>query len=125
MLFPTAVRDETLAPQFGVETGRWGGDVRLAELRYQCYCVFFFFLIHALEDRPAPQLIGLWCRGKWLQPDRPGAESEAAAKVFPSQRAAQERLFLEALRCEDFALSSLSLREFVFTSDLFMGFITL
>lgn len=92
-------------------------------------CVCFFFLPYTrLEDRPAPQLIGLWCRVNSLQPDssvQAGSRqqgSRGCCKSFPSQRAAQERLFLGSRWCKDFALSSLSLREFVFTSDLFMAF---
>lgn len=41
MVFPTAVQDETLAPQCGV--GMWGTCAwDSPELRYQCYCVFCF-----------------------------------------------------------------------------------
>lgn len=52
MVFPTAVRDETLAPPLGV--GMWG---RALGTRRSCViniivCVFFF----CLEDRPAAQL---------------------------------------------------------------------
>lgn len=129
MVFPTAVQDETLAPQFGV--GMWGTCAwDSPELRYQCYCgvffVFFFLPYARLEDRPAQQLIGLWCRVNSLQPDssvQAGSReqgSRGCCKSFPSQRAAKERLFLEALWCKDFALSSLSLREFVFLHLIYL-----
>lgn len=114
MVFPKAVQDETLAPQFGV--GMWGTCAwDSAELRYQCYCVCFSSL--NTPGRP-PSSTAHWpaVQSKLTQPDssvQAGSReqgSRGCCKSFPSQRAAQERLFLEALRCRDFALSSLSLR---------------
>lgn len=125
MVFPTAVQDETLVPQFGA--GMWG-DVRswlscLINI-IVCFSFLFFFSLPypRLRDRPAPQPIGLWCRGTSQQPDSSVQGRRGCSKSFPSQRAAQSRLFFEALWCRDFALSSTSLKEFVFTSDLFMVF---
>lgn len=128
MVFPTAVQDETLAPPLGV--GMCG---RALGTRLSCVIniiVCFFCLIRAWKTAQLHSSFGLWCRVNSQQPDSSvQAEAEtkagAAAKVFPSPRAAQKRLFLEALWRKDFALSSLNLDEFVFVSDKLMPFITL
>lgn len=130
MVFPTAVQDETLAPPPGV--GMWG---RALGTRLSCVIniivCFFSCLIHARKTAQLHSSFGLWCSANSQQPDssvQAEAETKAGevtAKVFPCPRAAQKRLFLEALWRGDFALSSLNLNEFVFASDIFTPFITL
>lgn len=130
MVFPTAVQDETLALPLGV--GMWG---RALGTRLSCLIniIVFFFpcLIRAWKTAQLHSSFGSWFRVNWQQPDssvQAEAETEAgeaAAKVFPSQRAAQKRLFLEAQWRTDFALSSLNLNQFVFASDIFTDFIAL
>lgn len=93
MVFPTAVQDETLAPPFGV--GTWG---RALGTRLSCVIniiVCFFCLVRAWKTAQLHRSFGPWCRAN--SPDssvQAGAETEAgeaAAKVFPSQRAAQKK----------------------------------
>lgn len=118
MVFPTVVQGETLVPQFRV--GMWGRALGTGLSRLLNIIVRFLCLIPAWKSAQLRSSVALWRRGNLQQPDssvQAGADSkagEAAAKVFPSQRAAQKRLFLEAPWHRDFALSSLKLNEFVF-----------
>lgn len=155
MVFPRAVLDKTLVPQldlqleahlveffffsplsgcgnqwFKLYSSHWARQVVAGLL-----CIIVFLPFTRLEDRPAPELIGLWSRVNsrahtaWQLPSRLKAGRQAGrrgyCKTFPSQRPPPESiLFLDRRtpRCGvgDFALRNLNLKEFLLLDMVYL-----